>query len=173
MISPKISSTIIALLSLVISSCEQRENEPVTSNSEKAPTQTSYIEAGNDEIAVLWDSERSRNKCAKEVMMQIDAQIKLIKLTDDFVAKGDRTQKKVDEYLEREAELERQMIGPSLACREARMGNLTSGTKVDIIIPSGECGSTMNKVHVLMGKHRELVGCVLTEDIQVDQEKMH
>ena len=155
--------------------CERKETSEEVARvnsptSEEPTTQVAYVEPfDKDHVVTLWDSERSRKSCSQSTFDSLDTAIEISKIMKNVTHKLENGKSLKDpdvkRLLERQNYLKFKMMFPESACDAGDMGELTPGTKLEIVEPSDECGDTMNKVRVLQGKVDGRVGCVLVEDI--------
>jgi len=128
----------------------------------------------------LWDSEQSANTCSESSMKKIEAEIETAKLNVEKLNEAkrqvassgswDKDSPKIKEIDKRLEELELIQNTPlPPVCDEAKIGSLTNGTRVRLLHPSNECGDTMSKVRVLMGKYVDKVGCVANDALGINQ----
>lgn len=107
-------------------------------------------------------------------MSKVDAQMEHLRVMEEIVSKMKSGQSledpEVQELLEKRDALRIKMALPKSTCGVGDMGELTPGTRLEIIEPSDECGETMRKVRVLQGKSNGLIGCVSIEDIASTQQ---
>ena len=98
----------------------------------------------------------------KDIDVVMEQQKDLVDIVHTLIFTGD-----VKELYERQRQIQIEMMLPETSCTAGDLGELTPGTKLELIEPNEECGDSMRKVRVLQGKLFERVGCVILEDINL------